>query len=237
MGDHKEEVWRDKLSFIPLAKTNNFGEKNQARLRRIQDRLEAIRIRGGLNITATNKHQNGTSFGMTVCPGGRRPNNPRERHSHFSGTIQLKQFKDQELQSTQKEVIACITACIEEAYGRSHWYVACKEAFKNVPLNRRLPESSLPALNIWWSWNEHESVPHIDINTTAPCFVLTPYTYNGAELLCGTNLLKIPLKAGNVVGGSWNRHPHCNDTLLSGDRFSFVAYFDYRMLGPTYWLK
>lgn len=237
MGDHDEEVWRGKLSFIPLAKVGKFGEENQARLHRLQDHLEAIHLRGGFNVIATRRHQKGTSFGMTVCPGGRRPNNPRERHTHFSGTIQLKKFKDAELQSTQEEVIACMTACIEEAFGKNHWYIAAKDAFRNVPQNRRLPSSSLPASNIWWSWNDHESMPHIDTNTTTPCFVLTPYTYHGAELLCGTNELKIPLHTGKVVGGSWNRHPHCNDTLLSGNRYSFVAYFDYRMLGPTYWLK
>jgi hypothetical protein len=98
----------------------------------------------------------------------------------------------------------------------------------------------LPGSNIWWNWNDHESEEHIDWNAVAPCFVLTPYTYRGAELLCGIGsgeILKVPMKAGQVVGGSWQRFPHCSDKLKSGERFSFVVYFDYRMLSDNYWIR
>lgn len=99
-----------------------------------------------------------------------------------------------------------------------------------------LPNSSLPGAQIWWNWNTTKSRSHIDDNAVSPCFVLTPYTYRGAELLSGANDLKIPMKAGKVEGGSWQRFPHCNDILLDLERYSFVVYFDERMLQENYWV-
>lgn len=236
MGDYDEEIWKKKLSFMPNLQIGTFGSDNLAKLQDVQNRLvEVVRLRGGANATETTKHQKGLSLGRTVCSGGSRPRNPSEQHDNYSGTIQLKTFDNPEVQQLQVEVTATLTACIEEAFGKAHWFKVTKECFRKVPINRRLPDSSLPGSNIWWSWNDHKSKPHIDRNAVGPCFVLTPCTYHGAELLCGD--LKIPLKAGQVVGGAWQQLPHCNDKLLSGDRYSFVVYFDYRMLQDTYWIR
>jgi len=239
MGDHKEETWKRKLSFVPLAQVGTFGKDNLTKLQLLQDRLvAAVRLRGGArDKTKTKKHQTGLSLGLTVISGGRRPTNPRERKAEYSGTIQAKTHSNVEMQALQEEVTAIITTCIEEAFGHVNWYKAAKEAFQKVPSNRRLSKSSLPASNIWWNWNTNGSTAHIDTNAVSPCFVLTPYTYNGAELLCQANNLKIPLTAGQVIGGSWQRFPHCNDELFSDERYSFVVYFDYRMLCEAYWIR
>jgi len=71
MGD-KEDTWKKKLSFIPMAEIKHFGQENLMRLQQLQDRLvEVVRLRGGARAaTKTNKHQKGQSFGMTVAPGG-----------------------------------------------------------------------------------------------------------------------------------------------------------------------
>jgi len=239
MGDFAEKRWMEKLSFIPVVHIKPFGVENLAKLQEVHERLvDAVRIRGGAKgIKGTKKHQKGTSLGRTVAPGGERPSICKERHHHYSGTIQLKHHEHEELRDLQVEVQQVLTACIEEAFGQVHWYKVAKEVFRRVPANRRLPNSSVPASNIWWNWNDHQSQVHIDWNAVAPCFVLTPYTYKGAELLCQANNVKIPMKAGQIVGGGWHRFPHCNDKLLSVDRYSFVVYFDYRCLCDTYWVK
>lgn len=175
-------------------------------------------------------------MGMTVAPGGRKPRKPRTRARHYSGTVQLKRYKDPTMHALQSEAIEVLTACIEEAFGHIPWYKACKKAFDNIPQHRRLPDSNLPASGIWWNWNVTRSKSHIDDNVLMPCFVLTPYTYHGAELLSATGF-KIPMEAGKIVAGSWARIPHCNDTLVSGDRYSFVVYFDHCMLDENYWLR
>lgn len=235
MGD-KEKEWKKKLAFIPLMQVRKFGEANLKNLQQLQDRLVAVmRLRGGA--TTTKKHQKGRSLGRTVVPGGPVPRNAQERTNHHSGTIQLKCHTDCELRQLQTDVTVTLTACIEEAFGHLPWYKAAKEAFKNVPENRRLPDSSLPGSNIWWNWNVNKSTSHIDANAIGPCFVLTPYTYNGGELLCGANNIKMPMVAGQVVAGVWQRFPHCSDKLFGGDRYSFVVYFDYRMLNRDYWIK
>jgi hypothetical protein len=235
MGD-TEDTWKRKLSFIPALQVGTFSTENLKKLQEAQERLvEAVRLRGGAQ--TTKKHQKGVSMGVTVSPGGRRPRNPQERSRDYSGTIQLKTFESADMKQQQEEVTAILTECIEEAFGHVSWYKAAKEAFRNVPKNRRLPNSSLPGSNIWWNWNINKSTSHIDSNAVSPCFVLTPYTYNGAELLCGANNHKIPMEAGKVVGGSWHQFPHCNDTLWSGERYSFVVYFDYRMLQKSYWIR
>lgn len=236
MGDQMEDIWTQKLSFIPVAQVRPFGKENLCKLQNLHERLvAAVRLRGGKK---TSKHQKGQSVGMTVSPGGRRPRNPKESNAdHYSGTIQLKKFDNGLMHLLQQEVVATVTACIEEAFGSIHWYKAVKEAFEKVPGNRRLPNCPLPVSNIWWNWNVNESKVHIDSNAISPCFVFTPFTYDGAELLCGADNIKIPLEAGQIVGGSWQRYPHCNDKLWSGERYSFVAYFDYRMLQHTYWIR
>ena len=238
MGDFKEEIWKEKLSFVPIAHVGTFGKDNLLRLQRLHNRLvEQVRLRGGgQEATATKKHQTGVSLGMTATGGGRRPNNSQEQSIGYSGTVQLKKFANPIMRQLQEEAIATLTICIEEAFGRSPWYQAAKKVLKHVPLNRRLPNSSLPASSIWWNWNEHKSKPHVDDNAVSPCFVLTPYTYDGAALLSGASNRKIPMVAGEVVGGSWQSFPHCNDTLRSGDRYSFVVYLDYRMLRESYWV-
>ena len=237
MGDYDEKTWMAKLSFVPIAQIASYGAENLKRLQDVHERLvAAVRLRGGA-ATTTTKHQKGTSLGLTVAPGGRIPHACGERDSHYSGTIQPKQHSRKELNNLQVEVQRILTACVEEAFGNTQWYKATKEAFRRVPANRRLPNSTMPASNIWWNWNDHSSEVHIDWNTVSPCFVLTPYTYEGAELLCQANNMKIPLKAGQIVGGSWQRFPHCSDKLRSTDRYSFVVYFDYRCLCKTYWVK
>jgi len=237
MGDYKETTWQKKLSFIPVLSVGRFGASNLAKLQTVQERLvDAVRLRGGAT-KQTKKHQSGSSLGRTVMSGGRLPRALRKDHSAdpVSGTIQLKKFCDSQLQS---DAIEAVTACIEEAFGNQAWYKVAKECFKMVPNERRLPNSSVPGLNLWWSWNTHKSVAHIDANTVPPCFVLCPYTYHGAELLCAAGRRKIPLVAGRVVGGSWQRFPHCNDALLDDRvRYVFVAYFDYRMLSSSYITK
>jgi len=238
MGNHKEDIWKKKLSFVPVAQVRAFSKGNLAKLQELQERLvAAMRLRGGDVATKTKKHQKGVSLGLTVISGGKRPNNPQELSNSYSGTIQLKKHSPTELRMLQNEVTATITACIEEAFGGVNWYKAVKEAYKKVPHNRRLPDSSLPASNIWWNWNVNKSTSHIDANAMPPCFVLTPYTYNGAELLCSASNLKIPLIAGQVIGGAWQRFPHCNDQLFGDERYSFVAYFDHRMLCESYWIR
>lgn len=234
MGD--QSAWTHKLSFIPVAQVRPFGEKNLDKLRSVHKRLvDVVRLRGG---TKTTQHQTGQSVGVTVAPGGRRPSDPQESNpERYSGTIQLKKFNNPEMQRLQEDLITTVTACIEEAFGCLLWYRAVKEAFEKVPGNRRLPNCPLPVSNIWWNWNVNKSTAHIDSNTISPCFVFTPYTYHGAELLCGAGNLKIPMHAGEIIGGSWQRFPHCSDTLWSGERYSFVAYFDYRMLQDTYWIR
>jgi len=235
-GDDDEGLWRKKLSFIPVVSVGSFGEENLAKLRLVHESLvEVVRLRGGGR--KTTKHQTGKSLGRTVMSGGRVPDTLRQGNpavTHVSGTIQLAKFADEGL---QKEVTKVVTACVEEAFGKEGWYKAAKQCFAGVQVDRRLPESSLPASNIWWSWNSHKSQAHIDANAVPPCFVFCPYSYNGAELLCCDNR-KIPLTAGRVVGGSWHRFPHCNDTLYGDeDRYSFVVYFDYRMLKRSFLTK
>lgn len=246
MGD-KMETWKKKLSFVPAIQVRSFGTENLAKLQSLQDRLveevRPLRLRGGTatrvasNTTKTKKHQEGKSFGMTVVPSGGRPRNPAERTDHYSGTVQFKKYTTPTLQVLQMEVIETLTACIEEAFGHMKWYKATKEAFKNIPENRRLPHSSMPASAIWWNWNVAKSVSHIDANVMMPCFVLTPYTYHGAELLSAVTNSKIPMEGGKIVAGSWARFAHCNDELVSGERYSFVVYFDYRLLDKNYWLR
>ena len=236
LGDCTEEIFREKLAFVPVLHVKSFSQENLAKLQGLQEELiETMRLRGG-RATKTRKHQKGRSFGLTVAPGGRRPTVDAEQDEHYSGTIQLKKFPRNE-ESLRTKVIDVITACIEDAFGDSHWYRVAKEVYAKVPNDRRLPNSSMPASNIWWNWNVQLSVPHIDWNAMSPCFVFTPHTYKGAELLCGANNTKIPMKAGQVVGGSWQRFPHCNDTLHSDFRYSFVVYFDYRCLCKSYWTK
>ena len=247
VGDHDFAVWRKKLSFVPVVHIGKFGENNLAKLRQVQARLvEVIRLRGGGGgggggnsggAKATGTHQKGLSLGITIAPGGTPPTNPREQSASYSGTIQLKVYKDPEMRALRKEVIAVLTACIEEAYGHVNWYKALKEAFQRVPKNRRLPGTTMPATGIWWNWNVGESKAHIDWNAVMPCFVFTPYTYKGAELLVADNNRKIPMIAGRIVGGSWQLFPHCNDKLYDVDRYSFVVYYDYRALSPSYWLR
>ena len=77
--------------------------------------------------------------------------------------------------------------------------------------------------------------PHVDWDSVSPCFVLTPHTYEGGELLLGANNTKYPLREGQVLGGSWQRWPHCNGDVKASNRCSFVAYFDYRFLNENYW--
>lgn len=239
MNDRQEATWNNKLSFIPIAQVQSYGKQNLARLQKLHERIVvALRLRGGNGSTTTTvRHQKGNSFGVTVAPGGRQPPRPQERSDHYSGTIQLKQQQNAETAHLQQELIAVVEACIEEAFGVCHWYRAVKHAFKEVPVNRRLPNCKLPVSNIWWNWNVNNSTSHIDKNTTAPCFVFTPYTYKGAELLCAAGNRKIPLKEGQIVGGSWQLWPHCNDKLHSDERYSIVAYFDYRMLQDNYWIR
>lgn len=233
LGDYK--MWEVKLSFIPTVSIGRFGKENLAKLQKVHEQLvKAVRLRGGAK--KTTKHQSGTSVGRTVMSGGRIAATLRNKHRHVerpSGTIQLKNFVDASL---QKETIETVTACVEEAFGCQGWYKAAKSCFANVPEERRLPFSSLPASNIWWSWTSHKSQAHIDTNVVPPCFVMCPYSYCGAELLCGNR--RMPLDAGCVVGGSWHRLPHCNDKLLNDtERYSFVVYFDYRMLNESYLVK
>jgi len=237
LGDHVEGSWSKKLSFVPVVKIASFGTKNLFRLHNVHERLvELVRLRGGGR--KTNKHQTGKSLGRTVMSGGRVSRELRRANptiTHVSGTIQLAKLSDSLI---HKEAIETVTACVEEAFGNEGWYKVAKQCFSCVPHSRRLPHSSLPASNIWWSWNSHHSAVHINSNTLPPCFVLCPYTYNGAELLIGESERKIPLSAGRVVGGSWQRFPHCNGELLSeGDRYSFMAYFNYRMLNPSFLTK
>jgi hypothetical protein len=238
MGDSHEDVWRKKLSFVPTVQLGTFGPQNLARLQRLQDQLvDAVRLHGGADVMKTKKHQSGISLGITVAPGGRQPNHPMQGKNRYSGTIQYKTMRTTKMSQLQTDALSVMTACIEEAFGSTHWYKATKECFKGIPPNRRLPGTTLPASSIWWSWNDHVSKVHIDWNTVAPCFVLTPYTYDGANLLVGEKDRKIPMKAGSVVGGNWQRFPHCNDELLSGDRYSFVVYFDCRVLQSNYWMR
>ena len=135
------------------------------------------------------------------------------------------------------EVQQVVTACIEEAFSHVKWYKVVKEVFRRVPESRRLPNSSMPASNIWWNWNDHESPVHINWNAVAPCFVLTPYTYKGAELLCQAKNMKISMKAGQAVGGGWQQFPHSSDKLHSVNRYSFVVYFDCHCMDKSYWVK
>lgn len=239
MGD-EEETWKKKLSFIPVVEIKKFGRNNLRRLQKLQDRLvEVVRLRGGARTATKSKtHQKGQSLGMTVAPGGRRPVNPLERSQiGYSGTVQTVRFKDDGMAELQREATTVITACIEEAFGSSKWYNAVKQAFAKISVYRRLRNTTLPASNIWWNWKANKSTAHIDINTVGPCFVLTPYTYNGAELLCDKDNIKIPMVAGKIVGGLWQRYPHCNDQLLDDERYSFVVYFDVAMLRETYWVR
>ena len=246
MGD-EISVWKKKLSFVPVMEIGSFGKENQAKLQSLQERLvKVVRLRGGATIESapasnaakrTKKHQKGVSMGLTVAPGGRRPQNPLTSTRHYSGTIQHKKFTDATMLELQNEAVQVLTDCIEEAFGPSLWYTAVKQAFRNIPENRRLPNTPLPASGIWWNWNVGKSEPHIDSNVMMPCFVFTPYTYHGAELLCSATNMKIPMEAGRIVGGSWARYPHCNDRLLSGERYSFVVYMDYRLLDDNYWVR
>ena len=235
MGD-MEDTWKRKLSFIPALQVGKFSTENLKKLQEAQERLvEAVRLRGGAQTTKS--HQKGVSMGVTVSPGGRRPQNPQECSREFSGTIQLKTFQSAVMKQLQEEVTAILTECIEEAFGHVNWCKAAKEAFRNVPKNRRLPNSSLPGSNIWWNWNANKLTSHIHSNAVSPCFVLTPHTHDGAELLCGANNHKTPMEAGKAVGGSWHRFPHCNDTLWSGERHSFVVHFDCRMSQKSHWIR
>ena len=239
MGDQKEEIWAKKLSFIPTVQLGHIGAQNLARLQSLNEKLiQEVRLRGGA--TTTQKHKKGKSLGRTVAPGGTLTRQLQEREGrHVSGSIQMARGVDAKL---QKEVTDIVTACLEEAFGMQHWYRATKQCFSKVPSNRRLPHSSLPGSNIWWSWKGHkqmlppENEVHIDTNTLPPCFVFCPHTYKGAELLLGAGInRKIPMPAGRVVGGSWQRFPHCNAKLSgSEDRYSFVVYFNYRMLQDSY---
>ena len=243
VGDYAEEVWKNKLSFVPVVSLGRVGSENLSKLRKVNERLvEVVRLRGGASkikrhASKTKSHQTGTSLGRTVVSGGRIPaalsdiNQDVERPS---GTIQFKKFPDATL---QRETIEVVTDCVEEAFGSQGWYKAAKTCFAEVPRDRRLPHSSLPASNIWWSWKSHKSPVHIDTNVVPPCFVFCPYTYAGAELLC--NGRKMPLDSGLVVGGSWHRFPHCNNNLLDNkvERYSFVVYFDYRMLNKSFLTK
>jgi len=238
MGDREEEILK-KLSFLPVAQVGCFGKDNCWRLQKIHDRLAQKMLSrqgkgGAIRATKTKKHQNGASMGLTVAPGNTPPAVFKERADHYSGTVQLKKYEG-ELHELRMELIRAVTACVEEAFGSTHWYKVLKEAFKEVPSNRRLPNTTMPASNIWWNWNDHDSTSHIDWNAVAACFVFTPHTYEGAELLCDG--LKIPLTAGKIVGGSWQRFPHCNDKLWGEERFSIVVYFDYRVLDRAYWLR
>ena len=196
LGD-SSKVCVEKLSFLPILRVGNFGPENLARLQRVQASLvEAVRRKGGgVATTKTEKHQPGISLGRTVVNGGKRPAaHPQEEAVKYSGTIQLKTLPKQ-FGPLQQEVTDVITACIEEAFGDHHWYRACKQSFEKVPENRRLPNSSVPGSNIWWSWNHHKPAAHIDQNAVGPCFVLCPHTYCGGELLVGANNLKVPLPA------------------------------------------
>ena len=237
LGDHEEKVWREKLSFVPVVSIGSFSSQNVRKLQEVQERLvKAVRLRGGAHKTKT--HQSGRSVGRTVVSGGRVPSDVRERNAsvnHVSGTVQLAKFTNERL---QKDVTAMLTACIEEAFGDRGWYKAAKLCFEKVPLDWRLPGSSLPASSIWWNWNSRKSRVHIDTNAVLPCFVLCPYSREGAELLCAAGERKIPMSVGRVVGGCWHRFPHCNDVLRGKDkRYSFVVYFDSRMLNRSYLAK
>ena len=94
MGDHKEELWKRKLSFVPVVSLGHFGAENLAKLRQVHKCLvEVVRMRGGGVVTK--KYQSGTSCGRTVVSGGRVPKalidgNPDVKRP--SGTIQLKDF-------------------------------------------------------------------------------------------------------------------------------------------------
>ena len=241
MGDHKEDAWRKKLSFMPSVKIGQVGSHNLAKLQRINQQLvEAVRLRGGGR--TTKKHKRGQSVGRTV---GQAYASLKAKHPgrKISGTVQLSKGMASIDSALQVETIATITACIEEAFGSQNWYKATKECFEQVPSDRRLPGGVVPGSCLWWSWKGVGETPpdenpygvHIDDNAVPPCFVLCPHTYNGAELLLGECNQKIPMQAGRVVGGAWHRFPHCNDTLYGDeDRYSFVVYFDYRMLNPNY---
>lgn len=238
MGDSDEAVWKRKLSFVPVVHVGKFGKDNLAKLQLLQENMVRVfRLRGGASSSKkTGTHQKGVSLGYSVSPGGAPPKNPRERSAHYSGTVQMRKHCTAEMQALQGEVVNVLTAIIEEAYGHVVWYKALKEAFKNVPKTRRLP-TTVPASGIWWNWNVTKSEVHIDWNTVMPCFVLTPHNYKGAELLIGDSNRKIPMTAGRVVGGSWQRFPHCNGKLWGDERYSFVVYYDWRMLGESYWLR
>ena len=239
MGDHTEAVWKEKLSFVPTVQLGHFGAQNLARLQSVNKKLiEAVRLRGGA--TKTKSHKNGKSLGRTVAPGGTLSRQLQEKEGrHVSGSIQLASGVSEAL---QKEVIETVTACVEEAFGKQHWYKVTKQCYSRMPVNRRLPCSSLPGSNVWWSWKSHEQMmppeeeAHIDSNTLPPCFVFCPHTYQGAELLLGAgNHQTIPMPAGHVLGGSWQHFPHCNSNLSGDqDRYSFVVYFDHRMLNDAY---
>jgi len=238
MGDHVEKIWQAKLSFVPVVTLGRFGSKNQRKLREVNERLvKVIRLRGGAMKTKT--HSTGKSLGRTVSPGGHSSRVCAQKLGRkVSGTIQMAAQVDANL---QKEVVQVVTACVEEAFGSQLWYKVTKECFRHIPSDRRLPDSTLPGSAIWWSWKEVGSAAaicsetHIDSNALPPCFVFCPYTYDGAELLCSSSNRKIPMPAGRILAGAWQRFPHCNARLFGDeDRYSFVVYMDYRMLNESY---
>ena len=217
--------WGKKLDFMDPIYVGKFSHDTLQDLQALQCKLLKIlpRIRGGG--TSTKTHGKGVSLGRTVTRGG-------------TNSIQMS-AKMRSFKTLQEEAIRIITRCVEEAFGSSTWYRQVKDVFRDVPETRRLPNSSLPSSHIWWSWDFRPYNAHIDRNIIPPCFIISPESHNGAELLVDllTGRKKIPLKAGSVVGGAWARYAHCNNILRSGkekERFSFVVYFSADMLKSTY---
>jgi Fe-S-cluster containining protein len=217
---------------LPFGRMKDMSAEHLQRIKNLQQQImEAIpdEIK-----KSQNESHPGKNIAISVCPGGRYKNSYHHSPTLFKNYLYLR-----------LELQQAISDAITDTFGKECWYIKYKKmvALYSDTYDENIKHAlvkDIPCTTIWWNTKTRlENKQHIDDNAHGVAFLFCAETYEGGEINMvnpeNGEVKTIHMTEGKILAGRWSRSIHWNNPVANDkERFSFVVYFDNRILKDSY---